>query len=239
MIKLTPLFLQLLVSLQFLMFPLPLTAQKHHDADHPGIHGMVLFGKQEQYVSHLPLFYSPHDYQVILKVELDSSSQQAYSKDSKTHSGELYTIEPDKFVLPEILNDIHSFKASVYRGHFERGGTLILQNVQVQIEKVLYFKKLNPAKNQENPFRYMLFGNKQEQFMVHQILNRPEFDEILNVQVNDKKTQAKLNEGKVITLSLPTATIKPYDWKFNTTSTIDSVKMNILRRIYLEFDDLK
>ncbi|WP_073174545.1 hypothetical protein [Chryseobacterium vrystaatense] len=232
-------FLYLLVSVQFLMVPLNLNAQKHHSTDHPGIHGMVLFGEHEQYASHLPLFYSPHDYQIILKVKLDSSAEQAYINDRKTTPTELYTIEPEKFVLPEIMNDIHSFKANLYRGHFERGGQLILQNVTVQIEKVAYFKKLIPTQNQKEPFRYMLFGNKQEQFMVHQILNRPEFDEILSVQVSDVKTKSKLDEGEVLTISLPAETIKPYPWKFNTESKIGTIKMNVLKQIYLEFDDLK
>lgn len=200
---------------------------------------MVLFGEHQQYASHLPLFYSPHDYQIILKVKLDSSAQQTYISDRKTSHTELYTIEPEKFVLPEVMNDIKSFKANLYRGHFERGGQLVLQNVVVHIEKVEYFKKLIPTQNQKEPFRYMLFGNKQEQFMVHQILNRPDFDEILSVQVSDLKTKSKLNNGEVLTIPLPVKTIQPYPWKFNTGSTIGTTKMNILKQIYLEFDDLK
>lgn len=239
MVKVTPFFLRFLTTIYFLILSQSLSAQKHHSADHPGTHGMVLFGEHEQYVSHLPLFYTPHDYQVIVNVKLDSSTQQFYLEDRKIHQAELYTIEPDKFVLPEILNDIHSFKANLYRGHFERGGQLILQNINVEIVKIIYFKKLIQTKNTPTSLHYMLFGNKQEQFLVHQILSRPEFDEILNVQVLDVKAISKLNNGEVITVSLPAKTIKPYPWKFNTESTIGKTKMNVLKHIYLEFDDLK
>ena len=51
--------------------------QTHHDhgpddpVDTTGVHGMWLVGESPVYVSHLPMFMVPHNYQVILKVTLE------------------------------------------------------------------------------------------------------------------------------------------------------------------------
>ncbi len=36
----------------------------------PGFHGMVLVGQRRAYLSHLPMFHSPHDYQAVFEVSL-------------------------------------------------------------------------------------------------------------------------------------------------------------------------
>ena len=43
-------------------------------ADRPSVHGMLLFGKENLYASHLPMFHAPHDYQVIFKLNLSSNT---------------------------------------------------------------------------------------------------------------------------------------------------------------------
>ena len=52
-----------------------LTAQQGHHisaTDKTSVHGMLIFGKEKIYASHLPLFHPPHDYQIILELELNS-----------------------------------------------------------------------------------------------------------------------------------------------------------------------
>ena len=41
--------------------------------DKPATHGMLIFGTNKIYASHLPMFHSPHNYQVILELDLDLS----------------------------------------------------------------------------------------------------------------------------------------------------------------------
>ena len=41
------------------------------NADVPTTHGMLLFGNETVYASHLPMFHSPHDYQLILELDLE------------------------------------------------------------------------------------------------------------------------------------------------------------------------
>ena len=46
----------------------------HGEGDHgdtTGIHGMLLFGEDILYLSHLPMFASPHNFQVLLEVRFD------------------------------------------------------------------------------------------------------------------------------------------------------------------------
>lgn len=44
-----------------------------HGQEKPGFHGMLLLGRQTAYLSHLPMFMSPHDYQAIFEVVLSKA----------------------------------------------------------------------------------------------------------------------------------------------------------------------
>jgi len=215
-------------------------SQNHDMKDHPGIHGMVLLGEETQYASHLPLFYSPHDYQIILKIKFDETSTSNYQKDRVEHpENKLYTLEPEKFVLPEILNKVTAFKANIYRGHFERGGELIIKNAQVQITKVLYFHKLNKDKSEGNPCDYILFGDQKQQFLAHQILNRPDFDEISKIDIKNKNVATSLQNGEIAMVSSKAKKTQSLSEKCTGSKEYKNIDFNSPERIYLEFDDLK
>lgn len=88
--------------------------------DEPGVHGMLVVGEHSVYLSHLPMFGPPHDYQVILEVVFTTSGgdpQADYFKDRKQTGSMLYTLEPERFVLPRLTanSPLRSFKASVSR----------------------------------------------------------------------------------------------------------------------------
>jgi hypothetical protein len=102
--------------------------------DKPSTHGMLLVGSEKIYASHLPMFHSPHNYQIILELELSKMDKQKYVIDkNKNLNYTTYTIEPETFVLPDMVNLPRPFKVNLYRGHFERGGIQILKNVTVKI----------------------------------------------------------------------------------------------------------
>src|SRR5262249_32526344 len=93
--------------------------------DGASVHGMLVVGEQTVFLSHLPLFHPPHNYQVILEATFSkpgSDPQTDYFNDRKRTGTKIYTIEPDPFVLPRLAagDPLRSFKANVYRGHFER-----------------------------------------------------------------------------------------------------------------------
>ncbi len=71
-------------------------------------HGMAIIGEMTVFLSHLPMFMSPHDYQVILEVTFTSQGsdpQRVYAEDRREHpDAKLYTFEPTRaFVLPDLF----------------------------------------------------------------------------------------------------------------------------------------
>ena len=126
-------------------------------ADGPTVHGMLIVGEQTVFLSHLPIFGSLHDYQVILEAAFakpGSDPQADYFNDRKGKGKDtkIYTLEPEPFVLPDLAaaTPKRSFKANVYRGHFERiptrakEGARIAQNVDVNVARVIHFRKFDP-----------------------------------------------------------------------------------------------
>ncbi len=154
-------------------------------ADMPAIHGMLMFGHQTIYLSHLPMFHSPHDYQVILQVSLASQAgnpQAIYVNDRLRTHERIYTLVPDQaFVLPEVVQKKLSFSATLFRGHFERGGIPIFKGAIVNIEKIIYFHKFNPSDQHLKTLEYLMFGEGTELFLAHVIVACPDFDQVLAI----------------------------------------------------------
>jgi hypothetical protein len=119
----------------------------HHEHVHerPTFHGMLLFGEQAAYLSHLPMFMFAHFYQAIFEVTLSKEGSEplaGYLEDRRTHpEARMYGFEPiidpmdedpltDAFVLTDLVTSANphdpqsppirsSFKGHIYRGHFE------------------------------------------------------------------------------------------------------------------------
>lgn len=211
-------------------------AQHHNmgDDDKPSVHGMLVFGKERIYASHLPLFHPPHNYQIILELELDKTAKAQFVKDQQQHPEfAAYTIEPDKFVLPEMIANPKPFKVNIYRGHFERGGTLIAKQITVTIKQVVYFKKFDPSEVKASDTRFIVFGNSKEQFAAHHITNHPDFEQIIQVNTSlagiDKQFEIILFNTKANS---------PVGVSSNIIETSSKRKLTLLKQVYLEFDDL-
>lgn len=202
-------------------------------------HGMLIVGKDVVYASHLPMFKSPnmpnmpHDYQVILKLKLDDASDKLFKRDQADHpQSMLYTINPEKFVLPDMVAKPRPFKADLYRGHFEREGTKIGQ-INITIEKVVLFKKFDPKVKRMKEAQYLVFGSGTERFIAHIISQRPDFDHVMQVETtlaegtivttNAKANNALQDVGKTI--------------KVKVGQQESSIKL--LKKIYLEFKELE
>jgi hypothetical protein len=212
-------------------------------ADKPSVHGMLIFGKEKLYASHLPMFHSPHNYQVILELQLTTKDKQLFLNDQRQHPETVtYTIEPEVFVLPSKMKAKEGFKASLYRGHFERGGEKIATGIKVTIAEVLYFEKLKPAAAAAGN-EYIFFGNKKEKFLAHRITSAPSFDQVIQVY-SDMHWMVAINDEKGFSrlLTIPGNNTQPLGVSGNTiTTTIGEKPFNLVlqRQLYLEFDDLK
>lgn len=137
-----------------------------------GSHGMFLFGEQSTYASHLPMFHKPHDFQVLLEIELKGEADVLDAKGFRT-------LFPEELELEKIMDgSVTSFSATLFSGHFERGG-IALGEVQVLVKEVLYKQKLQA--DQELGSSFIVFGDNGEYYAAHQILGAPSYDAILKV----------------------------------------------------------
>jgi hypothetical protein len=174
----------------------------HHMHDHGthsgngdvGVHGMLLFGAENVYLSHLPMFQPPHEYQVLLRVTLSKDGSDAkalYVEDRKTAGDTIYTLVPEKFAMADLISSdeasaLRSFTGTIFRGHFERGGTPLVEDVLVKVEEIVYAAKLDPQ-DERGSLTYLCFGKPGELFAVHQIRKQPDFDQVIAVKLADQE----------------------------------------------------
>src|SRR5947209_1274885 len=115
---------------------------------------MLIIGEETIYVSHLPMWIRPYNFQVILEVTFAGADQpQArYVSDSKTTGTRLYTLEPrEQWDMRELaptaaerLPSRSSFRATIWRNHFEFHPVthpgqrfMIAHNAEVHVENVV------------------------------------------------------------------------------------------------------
>jgi hypothetical protein len=170
---------------------------------------MLVVGTEPVYLSHLPMFHPPHNFQVLLEVDLvktdGSSAVDEYREDRESTGETLYTLEPEKFALRELdaaLPDSSrrtSFKGTLYRGHFERGGREFLSDLTIDVVDVIYFHEFEaPAQGPpEVPpqLEYLCFGKPERRFLAHLIRRPPSFDHVLTMRFVDDEV-AKMSFPK-------------------------------------------
>lgn len=147
-------------------------------ADEPAVHGMLLFGKNANYISHLPMFHTPHDYQLIATVELaelgTGKTLGKYEIAKKNNT--IFTIVPKLMDLSEVIaGSKTSFEVTIFRGHFERGGTPIGPAL-VTIKQILVGEKIAREKGPSSDF--LTFGSAGEYYVAHTIKGQPTYDAI-------------------------------------------------------------
>ena len=186
---------------------------KHHGMDMPHEeeeppHNMMVVGEKSVYLSHLPMFMSPHNFQVILEAEITQggkSVREIYVKDRQSHPKvKMYTLEPqDSFKLPTLFRPLppprSSFKAKLFRGHLERGGEELsgLTNFDVKIKRVIYSEELDGTRTKPDKLTYILFGRPDELLLAHVIAAPPpDFDQLISVKIDGHQfTEQELMQG--------------------------------------------
>lgn len=179
--------------------------QMHQDHQEPP-HNMMVVGEKSVFLSHLPMFMSPHNFQVILEATFTSggrSVQEIYTKDRQSNKQtKMYTLEPqESFKLPSLFTpnppSRNSFKGTIFRGHLERGGKKIagLTNIDVNVKRVIYAQQLGRGLDKSDKLTYILFGKSQELFLAHVIARPPDFDQILSVKIDNPPSDEELSRG--------------------------------------------
>src|SRR3954468_1182924 len=120
-----------------------------HDHGHlEAVHNMALVGGHRVFLSHLPMFMSPHDAQVIVEAKFVRDGKNAdalyFADHARNPSLSFYTVKPESFAIRELFQAEParplrtSFNATVFRGHLEKGGTTVdpLADIEVQVTRV-------------------------------------------------------------------------------------------------------
>lgn len=158
-----------------------------------GVHGMVLVAPargpaREVLLSHLPMYRAPHRHQVIVRAALDAATQRLLAADRARHGDTLYTIEPERFALvhldPARFAGPFAIRATLYRGHFERGGTPIARNVAFTLQRSLVFRPIHAEDVRPRGAQHAyLVPLGAEQLLVHRVAGAPSHEQLVRVEV--------------------------------------------------------
>ncbi|MBF0314854.1 MAG: hypothetical protein HQK50_02040 [Oligoflexia bacterium] len=205
-------------------------------ADPPATHGMLIFGEDNTYASHLPMFHRPHDYQLLMKVSFNAAPELlATYEEIKESTSSYFTIAPTPMDLTQVISGRKkSFLATLFSGHFERDGVL-LGAVTVQVEQIIFSKRLDPYE-QEDSLEHIVFGVEGEYFAAHLIKGRPSFDQILSINGVERENVLPL----VISQNLlgQNATPAKVGEILENSALPSSTPANVLSVIYLEEEEL-
>ncbi|MFF3497951.1 hypothetical protein [Streptomyces sp. NPDC003247] len=172
-------------------------------------HGMVVMGEETVYLSHMGMFMDPHAVQNVLEVTLRSAAgdaRQLYVDDRRTTGTAVYTLAPEPFRLSDLVAPegqepaLTSFTGTLFRGHFERGGTPILDPVTVDVRRVVRFRRFDHDDPRPGTLNYLAYGKGDELFLGHWITRAPDFDHHVAVRAvpggaGDVLTDDVLREG--------------------------------------------
>ncbi len=192
-----------------------------------GSHGMAVFGGREGlYASHLPMFHSPHDSQLVFRIALASAAAERDLRERLAAQPALWTLDPEPFDLlrlgPGHAEPLRQFEAKFFEGHFERGGRQHGGAQRVRVGEVLLFRRLDPSLRERSLGRYRVVGRGREWFAFKEIDRRPDFDHIVRLS---GRPQARM-------LDLPLTGLRQPDLRgpFGVQQAAE---------IYFETDDLR
>lgn len=158
---------------------------------------MLLVGTRALYLSHLPMFGPPHNFQALLEVQLrheDVDPHDVYLRDRADTGTALYTLVPEVFALRELIKEPSaatartSFGGQLWRGHFERGGDLLLDGLTVEVVDIPLLEQLELPSGDPRPagdLEYICFGKPGERFLAHRVVAPPDFDQVVAIRLAD------------------------------------------------------
>lgn len=145
-----------------------------------GVHGMIVFGAGHVFMSHIPMFKEPHDFQLLIEVELPDVPDRPPS-----FAGELYTFEPKAFSLDALRKgELRGIDGTLFRGNFEDGGQPVLKDVHVAVKRIVGTPHpLVDAPASARVLAYTVVGTKDEAYVFHPISKGSDFDQIAAVHI--------------------------------------------------------
>jgi hypothetical protein len=160
-----------------------------------GTHGMVLLNHNSTILaSHLPMYKSPHNIQLVYKLEVKDIALVQLIRDA-----DLVTIKPDPFNIQRLLRgEEFSVKADVYMGHFERDGLLTYENVDITFETLIYSRILDEIKPSNTRQEYAVVELRSKtRLLIHNIQTAPSYDHLL-LLTDDTSCIVNFNTSKAV-----------------------------------------
>ncbi|NRR32597.1 hypothetical protein HSX11_20725 [Oxalobacteraceae bacterium] len=200
-----------------------------------GEHGMALFGgKEGLYLSHLPMFHAPHDYQVVLQVHVANPKVDMALRRRLEGKPALWTIAPEKFELdrlsPQAAQPLKRFKADLVLGHFEQKGVTQHHAATLVVDRVLMYRQLSAEPHDSATATYTQIGQSRRRFLVKQIDSRPDFDHIVAYRAKADAPVTAISVAKDALKETDAATL---------ARALHTVPSDILGTVYFYTDDLR
>jgi hypothetical protein len=109
----------------------------------------------------------------------------------------------------------------------------------VTIKKIIYYTKFKTDEARAVKTNFILFGNPKEQFIAHQITNKPDFDQIIQVKTATNFTFESKSYELVTLNKTENSTIGVSGNEIEADYNSNPTTLTLLKQLYLEFDDLK
>ncbi len=163
-----------------------------------GTHGMVVFGDSDGlYLSHIPMFHAPHDYQAVLAVTAKGAGALASSPE-RFASG-LYTFLPDPCSLDDVLlGTLTTLNGTLYQGNFEAPDGKPLEAATFVVSRVVVAEQLHGRMQPATALTYFAFPANERVFLVHAIAAAPSFDQVVVAQWPAASTAPRMADTIVI-----------------------------------------
>jgi hypothetical protein len=208
------------------------------------------------YVSHLPMFSAPHDFQVILRVRGEAANTYG---DFVAHFGldPIFTFQPEPFSIDELDPRAPggpartSFGGNLFRGHFERGGSTIAADAPFEVEEVIHFRRFRSGGGSDKgQLRYLCFGEPDAAHLAHHVEGPPpDFDQVLQVEAGGLSgvSPEQLRKGVVIGVPDRSDEIEarlqpgetfPAELEGESTGESASIELVVASEYYFETGDL-
>ncbi len=199
---------------------------------------MVLFNVDGHILaSHLPLHHPKHNYQLIVELDTDKTSRQSLV--ALLEKETLVTFVPVAFSLTQLINkDLNELSGQIWAGHFERKGTLALENIHFSVKRHLLTRSLNESLSMGLSHLSVLDNNRTGWFSINVSKNRgllvrrieaiPDFDQIIEVSHNTTTNNQKIPNF------FPFKTESPLK-----ASDLSGQDINWIKQVYLETSDFE
>lgn len=167
---------------------LQLVAFYSASAQAPAGYVMLLFGTERLYATSLPLHGSRDTWQLVWEVELDTATLRTFLTHKLADKGQnVFTLSTEPVAVKALNTQMGAFQAMLYQGvPNQEGAQMIASGIRVVLKRVIFAAEVPAAGGSIKPQapKYILLGNNQEQYIVHVLGARPEFEQVMSVRVN-------------------------------------------------------